>query len=302
MPGTIRARGAWLEGYYDYEKHDNLNPTAGPQGNPTRRMVSGGVVSGVDVSEYTTGSMVRGYQFGLIGGYNSTRSKFSDTITNKLQGNGTLNLTQTTNSRQEIDGAFTGMYAAMVHGKFSADVAVKIDFFDMEQSFTDRLLEGCNTVTQRFDRTTMTNYTTASNLNYRFDMSGNHYLEPTVGVRYTYSDFGSNAPALGVRDGEAFRVQGGLRLGSRFVTPDGWIWNTSLTGLLYSDVSISGFVVNGGTLGVIPQVDEGKLRAMGILEARADVGYGYSLYGAAEVRGGEDVIGFGARAGVRYQW
>src|SRR5262245_10205174 len=43
MDGTIRARGMWLEGYVDYEKHENLNP--GQQANPTRRMTSGGVLS-----------------------------------------------------------------------------------------------------------------------------------------------------------------------------------------------------------------------------------------------------------------
>jgi hypothetical protein len=130
------------------------------------------------------------------------------------------------------------------------------------------------------------------------------YVEPTVGVRYTVTDFGGNAPALGVRDGEAFRVQGGLRLGTRFITPDGWIWQTALTGLLYSDVSINGYVVPSGTalIPATPLVDEGKLRVMGILESRVDVGYGYTLYGDVEMRGGQDVFGFGTRGGIRYQW
>jgi hypothetical protein len=51
-----------------------------------------------------------------------------------------------------------------------------------------------------------------------------------------------------------------------------------------------------------PLVDEGKLRVMGMLESRVNVGNGYTLYGAAEVRGGEDVIGYGGRLGVRYEW
>lgn len=301
MPGAIRAHGVWVEGYYDYEKHENLNP--GQPANPTRRMVSGGLLSGADVSHFTTGPSVRGFQLGVFSGYNSTRSKFTDTVGLKLQSDGTLERSLTTDARQEVDGAMVGVYGSVVHGAVSADLAVKVDMFSMEQRFNERRLDCADTFfTQQ--STAMTNFIVASNANYRFELSPSHYLEPTVGLRWTHTDFGGNAPALGVRDGEALRVQGGLRLGTRFTTPDGWIWQTSVTGLLYSDVSLSGFVAPSGTplLPNTPLVDEGKLRAMGILDARVDVGYGYTIYGDVEVRGGDDVIGFGSRLGIRYQW
>jgi hypothetical protein len=302
MAGTLRARGVWLEGYYDHEKHQNLNP--GREINPTRRMTSTGVIAGTDISEYSVGGVTRGWQLGFFGGHNSTLSRFSDTVGNKEQSNGTVERTLTTGQRQEIEGGFGGIYGAVTHGAFSADAAVKIDSFEMSQRLNESLVNCANVPVARFNEASMTNFIVASNANYRFNLTNNHYIEPTAGVRYTRTDFGGNAAALGVRDGDAFRVQGGVRLGSRFVTPDGWIWNTSLTGLLYSDVSLSGFVLASGT-GLIPTtplVDEGKLRAMGILETRVDVGYGYTIYGDVEVRGGQDLIGYGARAGVRYQW
>ena len=305
MPGTIRVSGAWVEGYYDHEKHTNLNPSGGVSNNPTRLTTSGGTIAGVDVSQYSTGAELRGWQLGFISGYNSTRSKFSDTLSNKTQNNGTVQPTLTTEQRQEVDGAFAGIYGAFVQGGFSVDGAFKVDFFNMDARSIDTPV-GCGVVVGNFASTAMTNYTVASNANYRMPMSANSYIEPTVGVRYTVTDFGGKATAVGVRDGEAFRVQGGVRLGTRFVTADGWIWHTSLAGLLYSDVSINGYTLVTSFPGASPlvsaKIDEGKLRGMGILETRVDVGYGYTLYNDLEVRGGQDLLGFGARVGIRKQW
>lgn len=302
--GVVRVHGGWIEGYHDREKHTNLNPAGGPDNNPTRRLTTGGFVGGVDVGQYTIGSSISGFQIGLLGGYNQSRARFSDTTSVKFQPSlGTTNLTRSTDQQQNVEGGFTGLYGAIVHGGFSADLAFKVDFFDVDQRSVDRLLEGCTDVFSKFEQTSMTNYVVASNFNYRFDLSSTHYIEPTVGVRYTHVNYGDNAGALGLADGDVFRVQGGLRFGWRRFTPDGWIWNTALTGLLYSDVSMSGLVVPGtATTPATPLVDEGKLRAMGVLETRANIGRGYTLYGAAEVRGGDDVIGYGGRLGVRYEW
>lgn len=338
MPGVIRAHGVWAEGFYDYERHDNINPSARvvvvqdvngntfrSSENPTRRTVTGGVISGVDVSQFEIGSIPKGFMLGLLGGYSHSRSKFGDTTSiNTATGLDGLDtqIDRFTGSRQEIDGGSVGAYASLVQGALSADVAVKVDMMSIDRRFdlNSSLFYDCNfgpggelaaapdsvTNSTVLQSTTMTNYTVASNLYYRIPVSANHYFEPTAGVRWTHSDFGGNAIALGLRDGDVFRVQGGLRYGMRHVTPDGWIWNTSLAGLLYSDVLISGLSVPG-TLGATfnnfpADIDEGKLRVMGLLESRVDVGYGYTLYGIGEVRGGEDVIGFGARGGIRYQW
>lgn len=304
VAGTVRMHGAWAEGYYDHERRSDLNPNGGPTNNPTRRMTTNGFAAGVDVGHFTVGQHVSGFQLGFMGGGSATRSRFTDTTSVKFQP--TVNDTQLTlsqNQRQEIDGGFAGIYGTFAHGKWSGDVIFKVDMLDFEQSSIDTLLGGCGTVIPRFDQTSMTNYVAASNLNYRFDLSPNHYLEPTIGIRYTSVNYGSNAAVLGVRDGEVFRVQGGLRLGMRYAAPNGWLWNSTIGGLLYSDVSMSGLVLPSTvTNPSFPLVDEGKLRVMGVVETRVNIGYGFTLYGGADVRGGEGLIGYGARGGIRLQW
>ena len=310
--GTLRAHGIWAEGYYDHEKRDNLAP--GQVNNQNRTATSGGIISGFDVSNYQLGGTPSGFQIGAFSGYNSTRAKFSD-VTLTGTGNDGSSTQRTTfgEQRQEMDGTFVGIYGSAVHGAFSADVAFKVDIFDVERRFQKREVfdDGCGTgavvTNTNFSGTTsMTNYVVASNANYRIPMTMGTYVEPTVGIRYSHTDFGGNAGALGFRDGDSFRVQGGLRVGTRFTTPDGWIWNSSLTGLLYSDVSINGYTITTTTPGLPPpisaRIDEGKLRVMGVLENRVNVGYGYTLYNDLEVRAGDEYFGFGTRAGIRYQW
>jgi hypothetical protein len=79
------------------------------------------------------------------------------------------------------------------------------------------------------------------------------------------------------------------------------LFRTTVTGLLYSDVSVNGLVIDtGGFAGstVLPS-DEGKLRAMGILAMNYDNGAGVVWYGQGDVRGGDDYFGVGGRLGVR---
>jgi hypothetical protein len=126
------------------------------------------------------------------------------------------------------------------------------------------------------------------------------WYEPTAGFRYTNSNFGSNAAVLGLDDGSVFRLQGGVRLGWEHMYGQGRLL-TTVTGLLYSDVSVDGLVLNtngfvGGT--VLPN-DEGKLRVMGILAMNYDNGSGITWYGQGDVRGGDDYFGIGGRLGVR---
>lgn len=286
----------------DRERHTNLNPNQ--QANPTRKQMSGGVISGVDWSRLSVSSNTEGFQLGFFSGYNNTRSKFTDTIGTKPQNNNSLQTVATTDSRQDIDGAFLGLYGSYILNRFSMDLAFKIDLFDMNQQRTEQVIGcGAQAPVTTIANTAMTNYTVASNANYRFDLASNLWLEPTVGVRYTKTDFGSNATALGVTDGDAFRVQGGLRLGTSHYRPNGWRLSHSITGLLYSDVAIDGYVVPSTVIGyTTPLVDEGKLRVMGILETKLDIGGGMTFYGDVEARGGKDVVGLGGRLGVRYQW
>ena len=56
-------------------------------------------------------------------------------------------------------------------------------------------------------------YTVGGNVYYRFELGDGVWLEPVAGVRYSYTDFSSNASLYGLTNGELFRVQGGTRIG-----------------------------------------------------------------------------------------
>ena len=77
---------------------------------------------------------------------------------------------------------------------------------------------------------------------------------------------------------------------------------TSLTGLLYSDVVVSGFQTTGQFSPATPINDEGKLRVLGQIATRYIVGNGSSYDVQVEGRGGENLVGFGGRLGARYEW
>ena len=96
-----------------------------------------------------------------------------------------------------------------------------------------------------------------------------------------------------------FRVQGGFRIGQAWTTPAGNPAAITFTGLLYSDVSIDGFV--GPDSGVVLS-DEGKLRGLGKVAATIGLGDGMSFIGEFEARNGDEYYGYGGRAGLRYEW
>ncbi len=50
--------------------------------------------------------------------------------------------------------------------------------------------------------THLLNTTVAGNVNYRFDLQNNLWIEPTVGVQYTNSTYASDAANLGLADGD----------------------------------------------------------------------------------------------------
>jgi hypothetical protein len=153
----------------------------------------------------------------------------------------------------------------------------------------------------------VTNFVAAQNFQYRFPISATLWFEPTVGYRYTNSNYDSGAAALGLQDGYDWRVQGGARFGIES------FWNavhvtTTITGLAYSDVSIVGGPIVGGATGasfaggtVLPS-DQGKVRGDGIFSANFDYGQGLSTFVQAEVYGGQGLFGAGGRVGARMQF
>jgi outer membrane autotransporter protein len=290
---------AWGHVFGDYEtRDDNTSAINSADPNPIsldRRMTTWGVLGGVDAT-YRHGPSV--WVVGLLAGYMSSDVR----LNGRSNGTGGTNLSTISRVDARIDGPSIGAYASYAQGPWSADITLKVDFMEIDQSFTETITNfGITTIpSSGAVKVDMTNVTIGGNLNYRIPISPTHWWEPTGGFRYTHSDFGSNATVIGLTDGSVFRLQGGVRFGWEQYTGPA-TWRTTLTGLLYSDVSVDGLVIstNGFAGSPVLPSDEGKLRAMGILAMSYDNGAGVVWYGQGDVRGGEDLFGIGGRIGVR---
>jgi Autotransporter beta-domain len=295
---STSAAGAWFQVYGDYERHSNLAP--GTPDNTTREQTTFGQIAGIDTT-YFRGTEI--LQLGFLAGHNDTRSKFRDTENIK-------------NASQADEGGFIGGYATYQVGRFAVEGLIKADLFQHTERATVKKQVACEgtdvlivdsdadlqTAAPRKGEVSENNFTAATNFSYRFDLSGGYWLEPLVGVRYTYTDFGSGADALDLTDGQVLRVQGGLRLGT--AQPwQGYTLGTSVLGMLYSDVLVTGYMQSdGGFTSTGSKTDEGKLRGLAQLVLTLEDQRGLSYSAQVEVRGGEDLIGVGGRLGVRYRW
>jgi outer membrane autotransporter protein len=187
-----------------------------------------------------------------------------------------------------------GLYGSYFHRGFAIDILAKTDLFDFDQ----RIEQVCPTTAT--GSTSLTDLLVASNIYYRRDL-GHYWLEPTAGIRYIHSYFGDGASVLGVGDGDALRLQGGVRIGTDWIDVNRRLWSLSFLAGAYSDVMVNGFTAGGpGTIAL--QSDEGKVRALGQLRAKVTAPDGFTYYGQAEVRGGEDYFGVTGKVGVRYDW
>jgi len=93
------------------------------------------------------------------------------------------------------------------------------------------------------------NLSAIGNLNYRFLLGANAWVEPTAGFDYTYSLYDNAAQAMGLASGYVLRLQDGARLGWDFFWHGVHITPT-ITGLLYDDVTVTGGpIVNGAFVG-----------------------------------------------------
>lgn len=258
--------GIWAEGYGDYDEHRG----------PSVRYTSYGVLSGVDHTYFRASG--EGILIGGFAGYNETKGKIGASADTEARS-------------QDIQGAMLGLYGTYFHRGFALDVIAKTDLFDFDQ----RGLE-CGQTTASTD---LTNYVVAANAYFHHRLGSQHWWEPMVGLRYVDSQFGNVPTTVGLHDGNALRLQAGVRVGSDWVSADRRLWSVSFLTALYSDVVVNGFALAGTpTLAA----DEGRLRALGQLRAKVTTSDGVSYYVQAEARGGEDYWGVGGKAGVRLEW
>ena len=190
-----------------------------------------------------------------------------------------------------LDGPGFGIYGTYVRGGFSIDAIGKFDFMQLTEDF------GGLSAALGAD---LTNAGVSGNIQYKFRLAGNSFVEPTGGVSYTRTMFGGDAATLlGLVNGSTLRVQGGARAGTAWDTPSA-IVEATLTGLVYSNVIAQG--TNGLlAVGSVP-TDEGKVRGEVDPKLNLDFRNGYTTFLDGSVRFGEGLLGGSAKIGLRKQW
>jgi hypothetical protein len=192
-------------------------------------------------------------------------------------------------SDARITGSSVGAYATYINGGFSTDLTYKIDFLNVNST--------ADGVSSLFG---LTNYTTEFNVNKKIEMPGNWWIEPTAGFSDTATQWNGAAKALGLANGDDWRVRGGARFG----------WSGSYNNIpveftvgayAYDDVSITGGTLASVVTPMVP-TDQGLVFGQLVSKASFDWGKGLSSYVEAELRGSTNIFGVAGRAGARYQW
>lgn len=290
-------RGAWAQGYYDYERQGGWTLNGGTPGEVTSKEHTVGVLAGGDVALRAPGHDGV-LLLGALGGYSNTRTKYNDVAFKDADGS-TYNRT---GARDDLEGGSFGLYGLYASQTWMADMLVKFDFFDLTQ--TDHV-QTCNDPPGlRQNTADVFNVIVAGNLAHRYMLTRDAWFEPTVGFRYTHTDYSNvkqvfdRQPVMefGLSDGDIFRVQGGARIGTARQLGPNHLLVATVGGFLYSDVAISGISQD------YRDVQEGKLRGMGQFTAALSDNSGMTYLMQLEVRGGDDMIGFGAKGGFRYEW
>jgi Autotransporter beta-domain len=314
----------WTQVYGDYERRNASAPTfvtpdAGPPVPVDTSVRSRTGTVGFQVGGDFTSRGVLFADDGLIAGAMAgyvtshlTLNTLSMSTNFAIVGNGSSHTTA------DLAGPMAGLYATYFNGGFSTDLFLKVDVLRLNETFTDNLAFTSAGFAPNGDfspafivpfsgsgSTNLINATVFGDLNYRFNLYPNFWIEPTVGAQYTNTSYGTNAFQLGLADGTLVMVQGGARFGTNFLLCD-WVRTTAiLTGLAYDDVLVAGgFIPGAGFAGnnILAHADQGQVRGRGVLAFNFDFGQGISSFVQGEVRGGKGLFGAGGKAGVRYQW
>jgi hypothetical protein len=322
--------GVWGQVYGEYEKRNATGPGA-ITGNDFAIISQGqfvplgaGFTVPLDISaqsqsgtigfqaglDLTTRGFIRpddGLIAGILVGYlsnNLTLNTQSFSTNLDIVGNDFTHLTA------RLSGPTLGIYATYFSGPFSADILAKFDILSLNQSFTENAaLAGpfgpFSGTLSSGGSTSVLNSTVAANLNYRFDLYPNLWIQPTVGAEFTGLGYGGGAADLGLENGTVVMIQGGARIGTTSVFTNNVLMTATLTGLAYDDVLVSGGFIPGAAFqgnNILANADRGQVRGRGILALNFDFGQGLTSFVQGDVHGGQGLFGAGGKAGIRYQW
>jgi outer membrane autotransporter protein len=198
--------------------------------------------------------------------------------------------------QQDFAGGTVGAYGTYLNGPWFVDALFKVDLLGLDIA-APGIRQTAN----------LQNYNFTTNVGYRIPLDNNFYVEPTAGLEYVSTSFDRQtrltSTTLPLRDGDALRGRIGARVGTEWVQNDIRI-EPSLTGYVYSVLtennSLGAF---NGISGVTGLREEGRVRG----EIQASVNFfnlktGLSGFIRGDFRVGDDLIGGGGRAGVRYQF
>jgi hypothetical protein len=300
----------WTQAYGDYERLTGQSPGLGEfsvLGLDVKSTTwTGGVLGGIDFTFRDVAFGGDGLIVGMLAGYESSNLSLStasiSSVPNTPSGFSTM--------KGVLSGPATGVYASYFEGGFSTDLAFKAEFFNLNLSFNDLLGFAPNQGITTFAPTTVpfagsgitsvNNYTTSGDVNYRFPVGGNVWTEPTAGVLYIRSDYASDAQQFGLADASVLRLQGGERFGVES-TWDTVRMTTVFTGLLFENVAVTGGVLQNA-LNPLILSEQGKLCAEGILSLNFYQGNGVSYLLLADLQGGQGLFFVGGKVGVRVAW
>lgn len=299
--------GVWVQGYYDYERISGWTLLgADNPGSLTSKQETAGVIGGFDRKVASRGDAT--WIVGVLGGYENSKTTYNDQNFHEVPAD--FATYRRINAHDTTEGGSVGLYSLVTSPTWSFDAMLKFDILSYDQR--DQFIQ-TNCVPPNggpFDRqntSDMFNVILAGNLSHRYMHTATSWFEPTVGFRYTHTDYSNlrqfiNAPGggpalpFGLEDGDVLRLQGGLRYGTAHILSGDRVLITTIGGFLYSDVAISGISQN------YRDVIEGKIRVMGQFTAALAQANGMTYMLQTEVRGGDDMFGVGVKGGVRYEW
>jgi hypothetical protein len=316
--------GTWTQVIGDYEHRDASSPAFVTADTGLLVPLGIGVQSRTGTVGFQAGGdfTTRGVLFpddglivGAMAGFVSSKLTLN---TSSLSGNLAIVNNGSGQMNANLLGPVAGLYASYFNNGFSTDLLLKVDVFNLNETFNDNLaftsggvladgtfLPAFNFFASGSGSTSLLAATVFGDLNYRYIINPHFWIEPTVGAQYTNTSYGGGAANLGLEDGALVMVQGGARFGTDFFLGNGIHTTTILTGLAYDDVLVSGgFIPGAGFLGnnILAHADQGQVRGRGVLAFNFDFGQGISSFVQGEVRGGKGLFGAGGKAGVRVQW
>jgi hypothetical protein len=135
------------------------------------------------------------------------------------------------------------------------------------------------------------------NMQYKYDLSPDWWVEPTVGFAVTKQRANSPLAGFGLTDGGSRRFQGGVRVGTE------WSYGTikiqpTLAGYAYSDVNVEVIRIVGSTF--IGGTDQGYLWGKGIGKVNVQWTDKFSTSIEGEYRQRADVDAYAYRLMARY--